>query len=96
MPKRKCTFNTELQKKFLMFKKEKFDWEVLCTICDSKILIANKGVTDINDHIATLKHKMRFQSQAGTSRSVMETYIPIQHRLLQKASRKVSKTLKCF
>lgn len=75
MPKRKCTFNDELQKKFPMFKKGKFDWEVLCTICDSKISIANKGVTDINEHIATLKHKMRFRSQAGTSKSVMETYI---------------------
>lgn len=75
MPKRKCTFNDELQKKFPVFKKEKFDWEVLCTICDSKISIANKGVTDINEHIATLKHKMRFRSQAGTLKSVMETYI---------------------
>lgn len=74
MPKRKCTFNEELQKKFPLFKKGKFDWEILCTICNSNISIANKGVTDINEHIATLKHKTRFQSQAGSSK-VMETYI---------------------
>lgn len=58
MPKRKCTFNDELQKRFPIFKKWK-DWEVFCTICDSKFSVANKGVTDINEHIATLKHKMR-------------------------------------
>lgn len=63
------------KKKFTIFKKRKFDWEVLCAICDSKISIANKGITDINEHIATLKHKMRFRSQAKTSKSVMETYI---------------------
>lgn len=75
MPKHKCTFNDELQKKFPIFKKGKFDWEILCTICDSKISIANKDVTNINEHIVTLKHKMRFRSQTKTSKSVMETYI---------------------
>jgi len=58
-----------------MFKKGKFDWEIVCTVCNSNISIAHKGILDINKHVATSKHKMRFRSQTGTSKSVMETYI---------------------
>lgn len=73
MPKRKCTFNDDLQKKFPTFRKVKFQWEVLCTICDTKISIANKGATDIIDHSNTMKHKTKISCQAGTSS--MDTYV---------------------
>lgn len=67
MPKRKCTFNDELQKKYPMFKKGKNDWDVECLICSSNISIANKGISDINDHLNTQKHKSNSKNQASTS-----------------------------
>lgn len=67
MPKRKCTFNDELQKKYPMFKKGKNDWDVECLICSSNISIANKGISDITDHLNTQKHKSNSKNQASTS-----------------------------
>lgn len=67
MPKRKCTFNSELQNKYPMLKRGKYDWEVLCTICSTNISIANKGVSDINDHLNTQKHKTNSKGQASSS-----------------------------
>lgn len=67
MPKRKCLFNSELQNKFPMLKKGKFEWEAFCTICSTNISIANKGVTDINEHLSTQKHKTNLKNQASSS-----------------------------
>lgn len=63
MPKRKCTFNEELKKKFPFMKLGNTDWIVNCTLCNSTISIANKGVQDINSHLETQKHKKGFTSQ---------------------------------
>lgn len=76
MPKRKCIFNEDLQRKYPSFKKGKFEWEVLCLICSSTISIANKGGSDIADHIATNKHKRHLQSQAGTSNTIDTFFKP--------------------
>lgn len=67
MPKRKCTFNSDLQNKYPMLKRGKHDWEVVCTICSTNISIANKGVSDINDHLNTQKHKSNSKGQASSS-----------------------------
>lgn len=48
-------------------KKGKYDWDAFCTICSTNISIANKGVTDINEHLNTQKHKTNLKCQASTS-----------------------------
>lgn len=67
MPKRKCIFSIELQTKFPMMKKGKYDWKTFCTIYSTNISIANKGATDINEHLNTQKHKTNLKNQASTS-----------------------------
>lgn len=51
-----------------MLKKGKYDWEAFCTICSTNISIANKGVSDINEHLNTQKHKTNMKNQAGSSK----------------------------
>uniref|UniRef100_H3A4G4 Uncharacterized protein n=1 Tax=Latimeria chalumnae TaxID=7897 RepID=H3A4G4_LATCH len=55
MPKRKCSFNIELQNKFPF--KRKTDFDVQCLHCDSTFSISHGGWSDISDHIKTVKHK---------------------------------------
>lgn len=74
MPKRKCSFNEDLQKRFPSFKRGKSDSEVTCLICESSISIASRGAIDIEEHQKTAKHKKRLQSQGGTSR-ILDTFV---------------------
>lgn len=50
-----------------MIKKGRYDWEAFCVVCSTSISIANKSVTDQNEHISTLKHKTNFINQSSTS-----------------------------
>ena len=65
MPKRKCLFNSDLESKFPMFKKGRYDWEAFCVVCSTSISIANKGVTDLNEHLSTLKYKTNLKNQSS-------------------------------
>lgn len=61
MPKRKCSFTETLQKQYPMFKKGKFEWEIVCKICESSISIANKGASDITEHLNTVNTKLKLE-----------------------------------
>lgn len=65
MPKRKCHFNDELQKKFPMFKAAKIGNEVFCPTCNSTFSIANKGKSDLEQHLNTQKHQQKIRAAGG-------------------------------
>ena len=73
MPKRKCSFNDNLQRKFLMMQKGKHHWEVAWQIFQLQIKINNikinniTKINNINDHLNTQKHKKNLRSQANIS-----------------------------
>ena len=67
MPKRKCVFNDELKRKYSSFKEGPREWEATCVICNCTISVANKGKSDIDDHIGSKKHQTNLRSVAGTS-----------------------------
>lgn len=54
MARRHCTYNEKLQAKYPSFIKGKTDYSVKCLICDSTLSIANKGSSDLSDHLATI------------------------------------------
>ena len=73
MPRRKCTFNEELKKNFPSFKKGKYAWEVSCSICNGTLSIANKGKSDIEEHIRSSKHSTNLR--ASTSSATLNSYV---------------------
>lgn len=55
--KRKCSFNSDLQKEYPFLKKRELNPHVaFCTQCSSEINISHGGVTDIKLHLKTKKH----------------------------------------
>lgn len=55
--KRKCSFNSDLQKQYPFLKKRELNPHVaFCTQCSSEINISHGGVTDIKLHLKTKKH----------------------------------------
>lgn len=66
-PKRKCTFNCQLQTEYPFIKKTCVEWEVRCNKCASTFSIAHGGRSDITSHIATDKHKRADNAAASTS-----------------------------
>jgi ribosomal protein S27E len=72
MPKRKCTFNENLQNEFNFIKKcRKIGQEdkVECTVCSGIFSIDHGGKSDINQHIKTNRHK--FAGNAQKSQKVI-------------------------
>lgn len=72
-PKRKCTFNSELQKDYPFMKKGRLDWEVICSKCSSTFSVAHGGKSDINDHLKSAKHK-RADNAAASSMSAIRFF----------------------
>ncbi|XP_055913202.1 uncharacterized protein LOC129946862 [Eupeodes corollae] len=67
MPKRKCIFNNDLQKKYPMF--EQLDTNdqhiVFCATCNSSFSVAYKGKRDLDQHLLTEKHKKNIKSASS-------------------------------
>ncbi len=59
MPKRKCTFTNELQKKFPTYSPGRDKWKTAFTVCKpgTYVSVSNGGATDLKAHIDTKKHK---------------------------------------
>jgi len=71
MPKRKCTFNEELQREFTFLKKGKIDSEVQCTHCGGVTFsVAHGGRSDINDHIKSARHIQNVQAKSSKGLSL--------------------------
>lgn len=87
MPKRKCTFNEDLQKNYPMFKQKNVNERhiVFCPSCNSSFSVANKGKTDLDQHLQTEKHKYNIQS-GSSCKKVTEFLIPKHSKLEDQVS----------
>jgi hypothetical protein len=65
MPKRKCTFNDDLQKEFAFLRKTKLDSEVNCTQCNVTFSVSHGGRSDIKNHMKSGRHKKAVESLAS-------------------------------
>lgn len=65
MPKRKCTFTTELQKEFTFLKKGTHDSECFCSHCGIKFSVAHGGRSDITDHVKTGRHQHNVDAKSS-------------------------------
>lgn len=68
MPKRKCLFNDDLRKKYVSFRQGRTESEVTCLLCSCSVSIANKGKSDIEEHIRSKKHQGHLKNTAHTSK----------------------------
>ena len=59
MPKRKTSFNNDLQEKYPAFRKGRDEYEAACMACGygTHVSLKNMGVGDLGAHITTNKHK---------------------------------------
>lgn len=73
MPKRKCTFNTELEDKYRFIRKTISESDVRCEKCGTNFSIAHGGGYDINKHLNSAKHKS-FENSASSSRVMTHFY----------------------
>ncbi len=67
-PRRKCKFNSNLQKEYVFIKKIKLeeDYEVQCTICGTTFSVAHGGRSDINDHVKSDKHQRSLNAASSS------------------------------
>ena len=71
MSKQKCSFNDDLKAEFSFLSSIATDGSTaFCNICKSTISVAHGGRSDINDHIATKKHKVALSAGASSSSSI--------------------------
>lgn len=62
MAKRKCIFSVELKKSYNCFESVSTSkHEAHCTVCNSNVSISNKGRYDLEQHLASKKHKIALQ-----------------------------------
>lgn len=74
MSRRKNKFSDILQKEFPQFKPTSNESEVFCEVCQKKISIANKGRTDLTQHLASQKHSSNVRS-AGSSQKLTKLFV---------------------
>lgn len=81
MPKRKCTFNTNLQNKYPFIKKKSgdADADVTCEKCRTDFSVGHGGASDIEKHLKSEKHRLSDQAAASSSSMLSffkKTYSP--------------------
>lgn len=74
MSRRKNKFSNELQQQYPMFKKVKTEYEAYCDVCDSIILIANKGQADLKQHLSSTKHMKNIRT-AYSSKKIDNIFV---------------------
>ena len=59
MPKGKCRFTPELERKYPSFKKGRYEYEAECKVClpGTFVSVLHKSSCDLEAHLETLKHK---------------------------------------
>lgn len=72
--RRKCVFNSDLEKLFPFIKKTTSNSDVRCNKCNSEFNIANSGKKAIEKHLDSQKH-LKAVNAAAASRPVNE-YLP--------------------
>ena len=68
MPKRKCTFNENLQAKFPFIKKTVTDSDVKCKKCNTEFSVSHGGASDIEQHLKSNRHRSYDLSAASSSK----------------------------
>jgi hypothetical protein len=71
MPKRKCTFNEQLQKEYSYIKKGKTDHDVTCIHCGTNFSVAHGGRSDIKDHIQSDRHRQAAKGKASKGKKIL-------------------------
>ena len=66
-PKRKCTFNSDLQKEYPFLKRGYVDSEVRYNKCTSTFSVAHGGKSDIAAHLRSDKHRRADSAAAATT-----------------------------
>lgn len=74
--KRKCVFNSELEKEFPFIKRANTDNEVKCVKCLAQFSIANSGRAAITQHLNTTKHK-KADFAASSSKPITKLFRPL-------------------
>lgn len=85
MSRRKNKFSEILQKEFPQFKTTSDESEAFCEVCQKKVSIANKGRTDLTQHLASQKHQSNIRA-AGSSKKLTQIFVvqksPMELKLL--------------
>ncbi|XP_032991851.1 uncharacterized protein LOC117038958 [Lacerta agilis] len=70
MPKRKCRFSVELQRKYTCFRRGRDDFEGECLVCrpGTFVSVAHKGGRDLQSHMDSEKHKTAIRGQASSAK----------------------------
>lgn len=66
LPRRKCVFNPDLQKKYPFLKKTTSDSDLRCDNCQGTFNIGSAGKSDIERHIDSGKHKKALNAISST------------------------------
>ncbi|KAF8766425.1 hypothetical protein HNY73_019490 [Argiope bruennichi] len=67
MPKRKCTFNVNLQAKYPFIKQINSRSDVRCEKCRIEFSVSHGGASDIEQHLKSGKHKNADRGAASSS-----------------------------
>lgn len=67
MPKRKCTFNINLQTKYPFIKQRNTPSDVRCEKCRTEFSVSHGGASDIEQHLKSEKHKNANLTAASSS-----------------------------
>uniref|UniRef100_A0A8C4T0E1 Uncharacterized protein n=1 Tax=Erpetoichthys calabaricus TaxID=27687 RepID=A0A8C4T0E1_ERPCA len=77
MPKRKCSFTDELQRKFPTYRPGRDKWEAECTVCKAGtyVSVSNKGAGDLKAHMDTEKHKKAVRGETSSSAKLTAFFV---------------------
>ena len=67
MPKRKCTFNINLQNKYPFIKQRSGEADVTCEKCPTDFSVGHGGTSDIVKHLKSEKHRLSDQAAVSSS-----------------------------
>lgn len=70
MPKRKCKFTDDLQRKFPCFRLGRDPCEAECMTCKAGtyVSVSNKGASDLEAHISSAKHKIAAKGESSSGK----------------------------
>lgn len=71
--KRQCTFTEVMKTKYSFLKEGKEPTEAYCMICDCSLSIKHKGITDIETHVNSNKHKTKLTT-VNINRKVTDSF----------------------
>ena len=76
MPKRKTSFNNDIQEKYLAFRKGRDEYEAECIVCGYRtyVSVKNRGVGALEAHITTNKHTNALRGGESSSKNPISLF----------------------